>query len=262
MPQQILTKPAVIQRRSSITDLQAVLDGLLVVGLCYLLITHHIGVLTAHYTVFVFLLLCTLGLVYNAFGIYRKNMSFTRKALDLFQAWTLTFFILIALGFLTKQSETFSRLLLGQLFVIGYVLQAGLHFLVRISFKEMLRHSAELDRVIIVGTGRVAAFLDQRIQRSEWLGQTVIGLVSLPPAEGGPEPDQETFGPTSPILGRLDELVELIDRHQVRTVYFAIPLNASNIIESLYFRLLDKHVAVHWVPDIFSLPLVNHTVSS
>ncbi len=55
--------------------------------------------------------------------------------------------------------------------------------------------------------------------------------------------------------------MELIDQHQVRTVYFAIPLNASDVIESLYFRLLDKHVAVHWVPDIFSLPLVNHTVT-
>ena len=262
MPQQILTKAAVIQRRSSITDLQAVLDGLAVVGLCYLLITHHIGALTAHYTVFVFLLLCTLGLVYNSFGIYRKNMTFTRKALDLFQAWTLTFAILIGLGFLTKQSETFSRLLLGQLFVAGYVVQAALHYVVRRSFKEVLRRSAELDRVIVVGTGRIAAYLDQRIQRSEWLGQTVVGLVSLPQAEGGPEPDGETFGPTSPLLGRLDQLLELIDEHDVRTVYFAIPLNASNIIESLYFRLLDKHVAVHWVPDIFSLPLVNHTVSS
>jgi putative colanic acid biosynthesis UDP-glucose lipid carrier transferase len=262
MPQQILHKQAVLQRRSSITDLQAMLDGLIVIGWCYALIKHHIGALTAHYTVFVFLLLCTLGLLYNSYGIYRKNMTFTRKALDLFQAWTLTFAILIALGFLTKQSETFSRLLLGQLFVAGYLSQAAMHFIVRVSFKEMLRRSAELDRVIIVGTGRVAAYLDQRIQRSAWLGQTVVGLVSLPRPDGAPEPEDGTFGPTSPCLGSLDQLVDLIDQHQVRTVYFAIPLNASNIIESLYFRLLDKHVAIHWVPDIFSLPLVNHTISS
>ena len=113
MPQQILNKPAVIQRRSSITDLQPVLDGLVVVGLSYLLINRHIGALTAHYTVFVVLLLCTLGLVYNGFGIYSRNATFTQKALDLFQAWSLTFFILITLGFLTKQAEDFSRLLLG-----------------------------------------------------------------------------------------------------------------------------------------------------
>ena len=75
------------------------------------------------------------------------------------------------------------------------------------------------------------------------------------------EPQRSAFGKIAPSLGRLEQLIDLIAQHNVRTVYFAIPLNASEIVESLYFRLLDKHVAVHWVPDIFSLRLVNHTVS-
>jgi len=260
MTEQILTKPAVLQRRSSITDVQALLDGAVVVGLCYVLVMQHIGALTAQYTIFVFLLLCTLGMVYDVFGIYRDNTSFTQKALDLFQGWSLTFFLLLALGFVTKQAESFSRLLLGQLFLIGYAAQLGTRVLLRVLFKEVT--SAEPDKVIIVGTGRVASYLDQRIRGSEWLGQTVVGLVSLPRGESAAhDANGVDFGPQSPCLGRLEQLVELIDQHQVRTVYFAIPLNASDVIESLYFRLLDKHVAVHWVPDIFSLPLVNHTVT-
>jgi putative colanic acid biosysnthesis UDP-glucose lipid carrier transferase len=260
MSEQILHKPAILQRRSSITDIQALLDGAVVIGLCYLLVMRHIGVLTAQYTVFVFLLLCTLGMVYDLFGIYRDNTSFARKALDLFKGWSLTFFVLIALGFLTKQAESYSRLLLGQLFLAGYAAQLGTHLLLRALFKEVT--SAEPDKVIIVGTGRVASYLDQRIRASEWLGQTVVGLVSLSKFEAAVnDPKGVDFGPTSPCLGRMEHLVELIEQHQVRTVYFAIPLNASEVIESLYFRLLDKHVAVHWVPDIFSLPLVNHTVS-
>jgi len=260
MTEQILTKPAVLQRRSSITDVQALLDGAVVVGLCYVLVMQHIGALTAQYTIFVFLLLCTLGMVYDVFGIYHDNTSFTQKALDLFQGWSLTFFLLLALGFVTKQAESFSRLLLGQLFLIGYAAQLGTRVLLRVLFKEVT--SAEPDKVIIVGTGRVASYLDQRIRGSEWLGQTVVGLVSLPRGESAAhDANGVDFGPQSPCLGRLEQLVELIDQHQVRTVYFAIPLNASDVIESLYFRLLDKHVAVHWVPDIFSLPLVNHTVT-
>jgi putative colanic acid biosynthesis UDP-glucose lipid carrier transferase len=264
MNERTLARPAVLRRRSSVTDVQAALDGTVVVGLCYLLIIRHIGALTAQYTIFVFLLLCTLGLVYDVFGIYRRSASPTHKALDLLQAWSLTFVLLLALGFVTKQTESFSRLLLGQLFVFGYALQAVMHLLVRVLFKEVLRHSAEPDRVIIVGTGRVAQYLNVRIARSEWLGQTVVGLVRLPgdsQAEGEGETSKAHFGETSPCLGPLEDLVELIDRHHVRTVYFAIPLNASAIVETLYFRLLDRHVAVHWVPDIFSLPLVNHTVS-
>jgi hypothetical protein len=38
---------------------------------------------------------------------------------------------LVVMAFLTKQSETYSRLLVGQLFVIGYFAQLFLHFAVR-----------------------------------------------------------------------------------------------------------------------------------
>jgi putative colanic acid biosysnthesis UDP-glucose lipid carrier transferase len=196
------------------------------------------------------------------FGIYRRNASFTRKALHLLQAWSLTFFILIALGFLTREAESFSRLLLGQLFLFGYLYQVLLHLLVRLLFKEVLKHSAEPNNVIIVGTGRLAMFLNQRIDANEWLGQRVVGRVRLHAEPTlAPDPDPATFGGAAPCIGRLEQLLDLIEHHNVRTIYFAIPLNASEIVESLYFRLLDKHVAVHWVPDIFSLPLVNHTVS-
>lgn len=261
MEQQIFGKSAVMQRRSSMSDVQAALDGIAVVSLCYVLIIGHIGALTAQYTVFVFLLLCTLGLLYDVFAIYRKNTNLTRKAMDILQAWSLAFFILIALGFLTKQAESFSRLLLGQLFVFGYFAQLFLHLVVRTLFKEVLRHSAETNGAIIVGSGRLAMYLNQRIGANEWLGQRVVGFVTLPEGEAPSEEASTAFGKTAPCLGRLDQLIELITLHNVKTVYFAIPLNASDIVESLYFRLLDKHVAVHWVPDIFSLRLVNHAVT-
>lgn len=261
MEERILSKPAVIQRRSSVTDLQAVLDGVAIIGLCYLLITRHIGALTAQYTVFGFLFLCTLGVLYDVFGIYRRAANFTRKARDLLQAWSLSFFILVALGFLTGQAEIFSRLLLGQLFLFGYLCQVLLHLFVRVVFKELLKHSAERNNAIIVGTGRLATFLNQRIEANEWLGQHVVGLVRLHPHDTPGDPHDATFADAAPCIGRLEHLLELIERHKVHTIYFAVPLNASEIVESLYFRLLDRHVAVHWVPDIFSLPLVNHTVT-
>jgi putative colanic acid biosynthesis UDP-glucose lipid carrier transferase len=262
MDQQILSKPAVIQRRSSMADVQAALDGMAIVSLCWFLIMRHIGALTAQYTIFVFLLLCALGLLYDAFGIYRKTTNLTGKALDILQAWSLAFFILIALGFLTKQAESYSRLLLGQLFLFGYLAQVLLHLAMRFLFKEVLKHSGELNNVIIVGGGRLAMYLDQRIESNEWLGQRVVGFVRLADGDLSPtEGPRAAFGRTAPCLGRLDQLIELITRHNVRTVYFAIPLNASEIVESLYFRLLDHHVAVHWVPDIFSLRLVNHAVT-
>ena len=88
-----------------------------VLGLAYFLITHHVGAITAEYTIFVLLLIGSLAVVYDHVGIYRSNSSFTRKALKLFNAWTLVFVVLALLGLLTKNAEYFSRLLVGQLYV-------------------------------------------------------------------------------------------------------------------------------------------------
>ena len=52
----------------------------------------------------------------------------------------------------------------------------------------------------------------------------------------------------------------LIDEHNINTIYIVTPLESSKVLEELYFVLLDKHVSIHWVPDIFSLRLINHSV--
>ena len=52
-------------------------------------------------------------------------------------------------------------------------------------------------------------------------------------------------------------MLAIIDRSEVSIVYFAIPLGESKLIEDMYFQLLDRNVAVHWVLDIFPMLLVN-----
>jgi putative colanic acid biosynthesis UDP-glucose lipid carrier transferase len=67
-------------------------------------------------------------------------------------------------------------------------------------------------------------------------------------------------GKYPPVLGDIGDIEEILKSHAVRTVYFVTPLDTAEIIEELYFKLLDKHITVHWIPDIFSLRLVNHSV--
>lgn len=251
---------SLLQRRNSISNtLQTALDGSAVIGIAYYLIQHHIGVITAEYTILVLVLVGVLGLLYDQFGIYRSNANFTRKALQLFQAWSLSFAVLLALGFLTGQINTYSRPLVVQLYVLGYAAQLGLHFLLRTAQTQFMRHAVHPEQVLIVGTERLANYLYAKVQNNPWLNQRVIGCVSLTP--GAPiQPTSPQGIAQAPVVGHLGQLLELIDQHDVRTVYFALPLYASDVIKELYFELLDKHVAIHWIPDIFSLRLVNHSV--
>src|SRR3954471_18330660 len=208
-------KHAVLQRRSSIADVRPLLDGVAVVSLAYWLILLNVGALTAEYTVMVVLLLGALGLLYDIFSIYRKNTSFTRKALDLLQAWTLAFAILLVLGFVTKQSEGVSRLLLVELYASGYAVQLGVHASMRLLVKELFRHQAQSHNAIIVGTGQLAGYLHQRIRANEWLGQKVVGFVRLNSAADST--GNQAFEQEGEVLGALSELMTLIREHSVRT---------------------------------------------
>lgn len=247
-----------LQRRDSFTaTLQAFLDGLALLLISYLLIDYHIGVLTMPYLVLLLLLLMFLAVAFDHFGIYRSYASFTRKAVAIFQAWATAFGLLLALAFVTKQGDQYSRALVGQLFAFGMLAQVLLHFGLRRLQLGMLKHSHQAQNVLIIGTGRLANFLSLKITTNPWLGQNLVGCVAMD--DGEPEAEAESSNQPR-IVGRLGDLMDLIERHHIAEVYIVTPIHAAAVLESIYFNLLDKHVAVHWVPDIFSLRLVNHSV--
>jgi putative colanic acid biosysnthesis UDP-glucose lipid carrier transferase len=251
---------SVLQRRSSISNtIQALLDGIAVLGVTYALIDFHIGILTQDYLLMLLLLMGATAVVYDHYAIYRSNINMSSKAFRLFKAWTFSFAFLVMMAFLTKQSEQYSRLLVGQAYVAGYLIQLALHTAMRALQKTVLKHATQPENAVIIGTGRLANFLYLKISTNPWLGMNVLGYVPIKndstSPDGIPTPDKQP-----PLLGQLQELPILIERHNIRTVYFVTPLDNSEVLEDLYFSLLDKHVAVHWVPDIFSLRLVNHSV--
>lgn len=254
----VTAQRSLLQRRNSVThSLQTMLDGTAVLAIAYYLILHQVGAVTAEYTVFVLLLIGAMAVIYDHFGIYRSNASFTRKALDLFNAWSLAFGALVLLGFITQNADAYSRLVVGQIYLTGYFAQLLLHFTLRSVQVKFMQH-VQVDKVAIVGTGRLATYLQGKINNNPWLGQQVVGFVGL---DANPPSAQPVAGKAvPPVLGSLEALPQLIHTHGVSIVYFAIPLDASEVLEDLYFQLLDQHVAVHWVPDIFSLRLVNHSV--
>lgn len=267
----LLTKQprSILKRRSSIsTAAQALLDAAAVMGLAYYLIREYIGPLDAEYTVLLLLLLGGMGVAYDQFGLYRSNSSHTRKAIALFKAWTLVFAGLLVLGFVTKQTEFYSRWVVGVLYVAGFFVQVVLHYVIRELQIRLMRRTISPENVLIIGTGRLARYLQNKISNNPWLGQRVIGCLELPENEARlhshthrlQEPSDFAGLQEPSVIGPFEEMLAVIDRRHIDTVYFAVPLDASDLIEDMYFNLLDKHVAVHWVPDIYSLLLVNHSV--
>ncbi len=253
-----------LQRRSNLSQtLQQLLDSASVIGITLGLMQLHADNIgqTTPYIIMLLMLLGSMAITYDKFAIYRSNASFADKALNLLKAWMFTFLLLIVLGFLTKQSHIYSRNLMGQLFVIGYFAQLFLHVLLRIIYQKFVLGSQQSENVLIIGQSRLAYYLQDKISANPWMSELVIGFVALPgddiPASGrkasGRKRDPD-------ILGSIENLPALIDQYNIDTVYVITPLKSAKALVDVYMTVLDKHVAIHWVPDIFSLRLVNHSV--
>ena len=251
---------ALLQRRSSLSQMsQQFLDCASVIGITLGLTTYHASKITGQsnsYLVMLLILLGVLAITYDKFAIYRSNGHFVDKAFNLLKAWTLTFLILIVLAFLTKQSEIYSRQLIGQLYVIGYFTQLLLHFLFRVIYQKIILHSQTNENVLLIGQSQLAYYLQNKITDNPWMSEQVVGFVELP--DDDIQPSRRKRDPK--ILGKIEDLPALIDQHNISMIYIVTPLKSTKALEDIYLSIIDKHVSIHWIPDIFSLRLVNHSV--
>ncbi|MDH0732691.1 undecaprenyl-phosphate glucose phosphotransferase [Pseudomonas sichuanensis] len=248
----------VLQRRSNVSNaVQAGLDGIAVTGVAWYLIYEQFGYITSDYVIMLLLLIGALAVIYDHYAIYRTNVGLTVKAFRLFKAWSATFCFLVVMAFLTKQSESYSRLLVGELFVIGYFVQLFLHVAVREVQKRFMAHAYRMENALIIGNGELADFLYRKISNNPWFGERVVGCVLFDETDTAQRADGQQ-GP--PVLGHISKLDEIVAQHAIRTVYLVTPLGGSEVINDIYLKLLEKCIAVNWVPDIFSLRLINHSV--
>lgn len=244
--------------------MQQLLDGIAVIGVTWGLVQYHffyIGGITSPYMVMLLILLGVLAITYDRFAIYRSNGSFLDKSSDLLKAWTITFLVLIVLAFLTKQTETYSRYLMGELYILGYLAQLLLHAAFRLLYRKVILNPQQNEKVLIVGQSRLAYYLQQKISENPWIGEQVVGFVQLPD-DDAPASGRKTSGRKRDpeVLGSIDNIAALIDQHNISIIYIVTPLKSSKALENLYMSVLDKYVSIHWIPDIFALRLMNHSV--
>jgi putative colanic acid biosynthesis UDP-glucose lipid carrier transferase len=242
-----------------VATVQAALDGIVIITLAVLLIHHHIGAITFEYLMMLMLHLAILALAYDYMGIYRSNSSYTLTAFKLFKAWVLTFLLLTFIGFASKQGEQFSRVFMAQFYTLGLASQVVLNLAFYWLHKFWFAHRSDVDNALVIGQGDLTTYLSLKVTNNPWLHQRLVGSVSLD--EGVVNEELNLVGDDLPVLGAVADLGEIITSQDVRVAYIVTPLSGSRLLEKVYFTLLDNNITVHWVPDIFSLRLINHSVN-
>ena len=253
-PDRIQSQRSLLQRRKSLTTtLQALIDGLIVLATVYYAFYNAQGFINTIDAVFMITLLAIMGVTYDQMGIYRRFGGLIRSARKLFFAWSVSFAITLFIFIMAQYFDQFSRPVLMAIFMIAFAGQL-LNRWALITFQlQSAQAHEDQNNVLLIGGGPLVKHLYDSINGNPWIPEKAIGRIRV----GNENGDMEL---PVPVLGERAEVLDVVRANNIRTVYIAVSLENSHLVEELYLGLANENIDVHWVPNIYSLDLINHSV--
>lgn len=194
-------------------------------------------------------LLCML-LIYPSVGVFGRFRGPMRGLLRLTFAWGLAVCGALALSWFVDPLALSNARPLARGAAYGWIGQVSV-FVAFWSGMHVWHRFVRADLPsIVVGTGWMARQLVRDLNRNAFLADRVVGVVG----------DGDAGDVGAPILGGLDQIEDVIDRCCVDRVYIALPMTQMEEIARLQRTLLSRNLDVIWVPDIFSMHLLNPSV--
>ncbi len=203
-----------------------------------------------------------LATIFNYFGLYSqvKKRAEVDEAAAVFGALTvgMLFFEFMTLFY---RDLIFKRMTIFYAWAISFFLIAGFRLTSIIVMKNFFKKGLWAARVLIIGTGDNAKMLFHRIMKHPEYGMRVAGLIST---DGEPDAAQ------GPVLGTSADLKEIMKKHRINKVIFAIPEAPTAQLMGLIEMCETEQVEFMFVPrvldiiesristeDIMGIPLVS-----
>lgn len=213
--------------------------------------------LSSHYEIALLVGVLLATLVFPRFHLYRawRGASLIDELRLVTMAWLTVIVVLVSIAFVTKVGETYSRgwaLLWAGLAWFGLV---GSRVTLRKLLSWMRLRGFNQRRVVIVGAKGLGQDVAARIKAAPWTGLRIVGFFC--DAKGM----KDTAPNGYPVLGGIEDLPEYVAREQVDQVWLAMPLREEQRVRKLLHALRQTTVDIRFVPDLFGLRLINHSVT-
>lgn len=134
----------------------------------------------------------------------------------------------------------YSRATLGLFAVCVLLFVMTGRSVVRHVLERRFRAGRNLDRVLIVGSGELAAAVVDRMRTHRELGLRLIGFVS----------DDDSTNLNLARLGSLADAEQVIRNNNIDHVFIALPQESSREMMALLNRLTREYVSIHVIPDL------------
>jgi len=195
------------------------------------------------------------------FSLYPNwiNMSRDFGIRKVFQVWFLAFAFLLFLGFATKTTENYSRLVMGFWFVSVPLALITCRLIWVLILRKASKRKSNLVRVAVAGAGDVGSRMGQMIVNNHLLGMRIVAFYDdYKPYGFRPLPDSGVQ-----VHGTLDDLCVAAAEGSVDQIYLALPLRAENRLKEIVQKLGDSCADVFVIPDLFVFDLLQaqwHTI--
>ena len=186
------------------------------------------------------------GFAYKMLDLYRplRLGSHLSEWFDVAKASTLGVLVLIAIMTFMFRGYPYSRLVIAGFWAASIVMVS----LSRAAFREALRvarrNGYNQRYAVVVGGGEPAAEVLRLLRRRPDAGIRALGLLS---------DKRDGEGAGVPWLGGLEEIRDVLTSRPVDMVIIALPHSEYSRLTAVLHEIGDEPVAIHLVPDLFSL---------
>ena len=205
------------------------------------------------------LIMCGVALLvkvptYYFFGMYRRIWTYasTHELRLITAAVTMSsvltsgvMLILISVGFVVPGMP---RSALGIDWLLSLVLIGGARFaLMILGEQSTFPRNGKARYALIIGAGDAGALVVRELQKSSQLNLTPVGFLD----DDGTKQKQEING--VPVIGRLGDLVEVLETQHVDEVIFAIPSAPGRVVRTVSETCRVKGIPSRTMPGIYEL---------
>jgi putative colanic acid biosynthesis UDP-glucose lipid carrier transferase len=175
-------------------------------------------------------------------------------ATSLIGRWAMLVALLLALGYVTKFSEDFSRRVIVSWALAAPALLILLALLLQEITRRMLADSANARRAIFVGCNETSISLWSRLAQHEELGISAAGFFD--------DRGSDRLGcGQARLLGRFADVPAFVKARRIDVIFIALPVRHIPRVHDLVEELGDTTASIYYVPDVFVFDLIQPRTS-
>lgn len=185
----------------------------------------------------------------NLYRSWRIN-TFHEHAMVTLLPWTLTAFILITVGYFTKTSTDFSRVVIGIWLSVTPCVLVSWRFALRLTVIQLCRWGYDTQKAAIIGVTESGIALARELTLKESPGIVLEGFYDER------FEDRIPHKLNAPLCGTVIDALEKARNGELQHIYIAMPLCAKGRISTFLEQFSDTTANTYLIPDFFSYNLL------